>query len=371
MSASAQTTTDVRATAQHPSLGGRTAAGTLRVNGDRLEFHADNVDVAFPLSGLKISAGGHNNEQLFFQHASQPDWFVSTSDQSIAAVLSEHASDLRGQLATAVKSKATSSRLLVLTTVFLGGILALLVVLFLLKSTLAGLAVNQIPLSWEQKLGDAVFESVKAQGKIVEDPESVAQVNAVTARLLATITNVDYGFKFHVIEAEELNAFAIPGGHVVVHTGLLKAVEKPEELAGVLAHEMAHVTQRHSLRNMVESAGLGLIVQTIFGDASGLLAIASGGSEFLLRQKFSRDTERDADDVGWNYLLAAKIEPRGMISFFEKLKKESEKNAAASAADGGLNLMSTHPATPERIARLEAKWKALGRTNGFAPIVIK
>jgi predicted Zn-dependent protease len=96
--------------------------------------------------------------------------------------------------------------------------------------------------------------------------------------------------------------------------------------------------------------------------------VASGGSEFLLRQKFSRDTEREADDVGWNYLLAANIDPRGMTSFFAKMQKEMEKNPAAAAADGQLNLMSTHPATPERIARLEAKWKALGGAKTFAPI---
>src|SRR6185436_4717724 len=120
-------------------------------------------------------------------------------------------------------------------------------------------------------------------------------------------------------------------------------------------------------RNMFESAGLALIIQSLFGDASGLIAVASGGSEFLLRQKFSRDTEREADDVGWNYLLAANIDPRGMISFFAKMQKEMEKNPAAAAADGHLNLMSTHPATPERIARLEAKWKALGGGKTFEP----
>jgi predicted Zn-dependent protease len=371
MSATPPVTNSVRGIAQHPGLGGRTVAGTLSVNNDQLEFRGETTEVVFPLSGLQVDAGGHNNEQLFFQHPSQPDWFISTSDLSIAKVLSEHASDLRGQLATAANRRATSSRLLVLTAVLFGGLLLCLVVLLALKSTLAGLAVDQIPLAWEQKLGDAVFESVKTQGKIVEDAAYVAQMNAVTSRLLATITNVDYAFQFHVIEAPELNAFAIPGGHVVVHTGLLKAVDAPEELAGVLAHEMAHVTQRHSLRNMVESAGLALIVQTMFGDASGLVALASGGSEFLLRQKFSRDTERNADDVGWDYLLAANINPRGMIGFFEKLQKKSEKNAAVAPAEGGLNLMSTHPATPERIARLEAKWKELSRTNGFAPIVAK
>jgi beta-barrel assembly-enhancing protease len=366
MSVAAQTS--VRATAQHPSLSG-TLAGTLQVVGNDLEFKAGDVEVALPLSGLQLEAGGHNNEQLFFRHPSQPEWFISTGDHSIAATLGAHGSDLREQLSKAVKRKATSSRLLVVTAIFVGTLALFVVLLFALKSTLAGFAANRLPLSWEAQFGDAVFESVKAQSKIVDDPKWSAQFEAVTTRLLRGLTNSEYTFKFHVVEAEDVNAFAIPGGHIVVHTGLLKAVDRPEQLAGVIAHEMAHVTERHSLRNLVESAGLALVVQTLFGDASALIAVASGGSEFLLRQKFSRDVEREADDVGWNYLLAANVDPRGAIEFFGKLQKEMEKNAAASAVDGRFNLVSTHPATPERIARLEAKWNALARTNGFEPIV--
>src|SRR6185436_10677991 len=114
----------------------------------------------------------------------------------------------------------------VATLVIAGLLVALVVLLFAAKSTLAKVAADQLPISWEQKFGDAVFESVKSQDKIVNDPQWTEQLTAVTSRLLQSITNADYKFQFHVVEAPELNAFAIPGGHVVVHTGLLKAVER-------------------------------------------------------------------------------------------------------------------------------------------------
>jgi len=147
-----------------------------------------------------------------------------------------------------------------------------------------------------------------------------------------------------------------------VFTGLLRAVERPEELAGVLAHEIAHITERHVLRKTIESLGLVLVLQSLFGDTSGILAVASQGSEFLLQQKFSRDFEREADDVGFRYLVTAKIDPKGMVDFFVKLGKEAEK-----AGSTQLGLLATHPPTAERIQRLEANWKDLGQRS-FTPL---
>src|SRR5206468_5365206 len=112
----------------------------------------------------------------------------------------------------------------------------------------------------------------------------------------------------------------VPGGQVFIFSGLLDSVKRPEELAGVLAHEIAHVTRRHSLRNIISSAGLWLTLSALFGDTKGLTSILTDGSQFLLNQKFSRDFEREADDTGWDYLVAANVDPRGMIDFFATIK---------------------------------------------------
>jgi predicted Zn-dependent protease len=100
----------------------------------------------------------------------------------------------------------------------------------------------------------------------------------------------------------------------------------------------------------------------LFGDTSGLAAVLADGSQLLLRQRYSRDFEREADDVAWQYLLKANIDPRGMIRFFDRLKKEEQKYPQLR---GSLQLLNTHPATAERMERLEEKWKKLDRKDGF------
>ena len=351
---------------------GRMVSGTLSISAGKLRFVGAEVSVELPMDGLQLRAGGHNDEQLFFEHAAQPGWILTTSDHAILAPVTEFAdSALRERIRAVTRRKSsTASRLLIATAVVLLVVVGGIALLFSQKSRLARMAAGHVPVSVEEQFGDAVFKSMQSGLKVTTDPRWTAQMEAVATRLIPAATNSGYNFRFHVAESDELNAFAIPGGHMVVYTGLLKAVKRPEELAGVLAHEMAHVTQRHSLRNMIEALGLSLIVQTIFGDASGLVALASEGSKTLLRQKFSRDTEREADDAGWELLISAKIDPRGMIDFFRTMQAELAKNASTAATDSALSFLSTHPATAERIERLEAKWKALPTKTTFTELPI-
>jgi len=358
-----------RATAMHPSHGDRSVSGIVEVSNDRLAFTADTVSFEMPLEGLKVEAGGHNDEQLFLQHPAQPEWILTTPERGLLQAIFTFADgSLKAQIQTTVRRKPTLGKFYALAGAFVLVIALLIAVLFAMKSQLARLVVNQLPVSWEQQFGDAAFDSMQRDLKIIHDPKWSNQLHAVTSRLVPTITNSAYPFRFYIVESKDLNAFAVPGGHVVVFTGLLKAVKRPEELAGVLAHEIAHVTERHSLRKLVEAAGLVLILQAVVGDATGLIAAAKEGSELLLRQKFSRDFEREADDQGWKYLLAAKIDPRGMIDFFSTMQKELASNPAAAAVEGTLGFLSTHPPTKERIERLEKKWKQVPRETGFAPL---
>jgi predicted Zn-dependent protease len=193
-----------------------------------------------------------------------------------------------------------------------------------------------------------------------------AQLQQITDPLVAAIKDNRYPLKFHIVENATLNAFALPGGNVVLHSGLLMAAESPEEIAGVLGHEIAHVTHRHSIRNILSSAGLFLVVQTLLGDVTGVIAVLADNSAFLMTRKFSRDFEREADNQGWEYLLAANIRPEGMIQFFQRMQEEEarqrEKMSEASPVDLGtdsLQVLSTHPATQERMDYLRAKWEQL------------
>jgi beta-barrel assembly-enhancing protease len=343
----------------HPKFGGRTAAGSLTIERRILHFKSDLAAIELPLDGLVIRAGGHNSEQIFLQHPQLLDWSVYTSDRSILQdpALRDEIS-LREQLKALPRSTGLPKWIWVLAAIPVF-IIAMLVIAATQKDRLVRVLAAKVPIAWEQKLGQELFDQVKSGSRMIDDPEMHRQIATVTTRLLPVLAGSGYDFEFHVVADTNINAFAIPGGHVVIHTGLLQSVKTPEELAGVLAHEIAHVTQRHAFRKIIESAGLSLIVQTLVGDASGVLAIIAGSSEFLLRQKYSRNFEREADDLGWQYLLSAKINPRGMIDFFSTLKGQEARLPQIPA------LLSTHPATDDRIQRLEDKWRKLDRTLTF------
>ena len=176
----------------------------------------------------------------------------------------------------------------------------------------------------------------KRIGATVVGMNGASGVLTDTGLLVAGIGDDRYPLKFHIVEDASLNAFAMPGGNVVLHTGLLLAADSPEEVAGVLAHEIAHVTRRHGIRNIVSSAGLYLVMQMLVGDVSGAVAILTDNSALLLDRKFSRDFEREADEAGWDYLIRSDIEPSGMIRFFERVRQEDQKAVGGELAQSAL-----------------------------------
>lgn len=309
--------------------------------------------VDFPLEGLKVRRGGNNAEQIFIEHPQHPDWSIYTSERQILNDESlRRITSLSVQIGAIRRSRAPAKiavlvgSLAILILVLVAGVVAG-------KGRLVRFIAFQIPASAEINLGSSVFEQLKRQSKIVTDPRLEEKLHEVTSRLLPALANSGYEFKFYILDDTNVNAFALPGGNVIVLAGLLRAAERPEEIAGVLAHEIAHVTERHGLRKIIDMAGLYLVVQSLFGDSTGLAAVVANGSEFLLQQKYSRDFEREADDAGWQYLVASGIDPHGLIDFFKRLMDQEKTNPTVPA------LLSTHPATLERIHRLETKLKSL------------
>ena len=150
---------------------------------------------------------------------------------------------------------------------------------------------------------------------------------------------------------------------MVVTTRLLEMAERPEEIAGVVAHEVAHVTEKHGFRQIIASAGPFLIFRVFLGGgSSGVLPVLGEGSELLVRQSFSQEFELEADEIGWQSLVAAHIDPRGLAEMLGKLEAEDQKKHAAGTK---MNAFSSHPATEKRIRRLDAKWKELKDKSGF------
>ena len=356
------------AKAYAPQTQARVNAGQLVVTVDAVRFESATVTGALPMAGLVIRRGGHNEEQIFFEHPEFPGWSIYSADAALARdPILRVRPEIGKQLRAAEKSrKGTPLPVkigLLLLALFFGG----LVLLWTQKDRIADYIAGKIPVEWEAKFGDQVFASVASEGKLLTNSVWDGPVSNITSRLLPVVEKSGYDFKFHIMDDTNFNAFAIPGGHVVIHTGLLEAAESAEEVAGVLGHELAHVTRRHSLRNIIKSAGLMITLQALIGDTSGLFGIAAEGSRYLLQQKFSRDFEREADDTGWGYLVEANIDPRGMTRSFEKIR---EMIAASDMAvmEGTLALANTHPTSQERIDRLTKKWEATANKEKFVDL---
>ncbi|GMV49881.1 MAG: putative peptidase [Nitrospira sp. OLB3] len=215
-------------------------------------------------------------------------------------------------------------------------------------------AVARIPIEWEQKLGEAVYQDFLAKETVVKQGPALEAVQEITRRLTDKIPNNPYHFQVTVVQSPVVNAFALPGGYVVVFTGLMQKAESGEEVAGVLSHELNHVLQRHAMERMVQMVGLAAVVSILVGDQQGLIGLARQLGLELATLKFGREQETEADLTGLKLLSEARVAPEGMITFFERL---SEKDAAR------IELFSTHPMSAARAERLKAELATLPKRS--------
>lgn len=218
-----------------------------------------------------------------------------------------------------------------------------------LKDKLLTAAANAIPWEFENTIGDQLLPSILPPATEISDAILVKQLEQLIAPISAKVDKPE--IKIHIAKDQALNAFAIPGGHLIFNSGMLLAVESPEEILGVAAHEVAHAVERHSMRSMIQGFGIYALLTIFMGDISGLGVIIIDQGRALLQNGFSRSQERAADAVGLRLLLEAKIDPRGMIDFFERL--EAQKKGRPQTSILGGEFMSTHPLTADRIAAIK------------------
>lgn len=246
-------------------------------------------------------------------------------------------------VAPARHDRATRKWLWLALFVLLGLPLLVLALFFGFRAPIVDAAVARIPVEQEQRLAGHLWQLQRAQLKLIENTAANRFIEETGARLVAAQAS-PYTYRFHLVDDKAVNAFAMPAGYIVVNRGLLEKAASAEEVAGVLAHEIEHVEQRHSLRGMVQALGLSAVWMALTGD------LAAGAAGHWLKElaglHFSREQEALADRGGYARLVAARIDPQGMASFFEKL-------AATQAGQPGLpEMLSTHPASEERAARL-------------------
>ncbi len=209
----------------------------------------------------------------------------------------------------------------------------------------------------EMQIGRSIYRSLVDTDRVMTDPEVQEYVQDIGLKLAAHAQDGEFQFRFFVVNDPAINAFALPGGYIGIHSGLLLATASESELAGVLAHEISHVTQRHISRAvfanqrssiLTMAAMLGAILLGAVGGSGDTITGAIAAAQGIAAQQqinFTRANESEADRVGVAVLAASGFDPMGMPSFFEKLAQQTGPLASQAP-----EFLLTHPVTVNRIA---------------------
>jgi Zn-dependent protease with chaperone function len=302
-----------------------------------------------PFSELTVSAGGLDHDQLVATWAGstgQRTLYLKNPDL-IRAFRQAAPDRLTIPLERAAEQvRQMRQRRRIVWTLVGGMLLASMLGLWFGSDLLVELAVDRIPVEWEQKLGESAYHDFLARREVMKEGPAVAAVTEMTHRLTDPIPENPYTFDITVVKSDVVNAFALPGGYIVVFTGLMKKAESSEEVAGVLAHELNHVLQRHGLERIVKQLGFVAVVSIVLGNQQGLGGVMKQLGVELMTLKFGRAQETEADLTGLQLLHRAKINPNGMITFFQRLVEKDE---------GRVEWLSTHPMSSARAERLKAE----------------
>ncbi|HEX4645846.1 MAG TPA: M48 family metallopeptidase, partial [Verrucomicrobiae bacterium] len=341
------------ASATHPDFGDEPVAGQIVVGQWELRFNSEKGGVEIPFNELKIFFERGRDEPVLFRCSTDPGWTIHPLDNDILGhrVFSQN-HHLRLQLQKFAGRKALR-RALAVTAGFLAAFVLVSICVSWLSTQAVTILVRRIPAKWEKELGDSAFDSIKEERKVVDDPQQLAELKLIGAQLVRGLPDPSLALDFHVIEDPTANAFAIPGGHVFVNTGFFDLTTNRDEIAGTLAHELAHVTQRHVFRKIISAAGPYFITKLLLQDRGGVLQAVSRQSRMLIGQTFSKEYENEADAIGWQYLVNANIDPRGLASALEKMQARQDE-MLAMFKHAGFRTSGDHPPTEERIQRLNA-----------------
>jgi predicted Zn-dependent protease len=232
-------------------------------------------------------------------------------------------------------------------------------VVFLLAGCSSFSKLNLISEQEELQMGQQFAAQLEKELRFVDDPEVNSYVDRLGESLARVSQRNNIPYEFYVVDTDDINAFAVPGGHLYVYRGLIEAAANESELAGVMGHEIGHIVGRHSARQMSQQYGITVLAGLALGQNPNMLAqltaqiLATGALS-----KYSREMETEADTYGVQELYDAGIDPNGLPIFFDKLARMEQGGGGGAVA----NYFATHPdpearaaATRAQIARLPGK----------------
>jgi beta-barrel assembly-enhancing protease len=220
---------------------------------------------------------------------------------------------------------------------------------------------GSISLDEEWQLGNQLKAQVEQQVQLVRDPQALAYIRMVGERIHAVTPLANRPFDFEIINDSTVNAFSLPGGHIYINTGLIAQADKVNMLAGVMAHEISHVVARHAIKQVQQQQEISIIGGILLGQNPNALAqiaaqVLAGGA----MARFSRADEKQADDMGLDFMTRAGYDPHGMLEMFQKLLA-LEKGGSSAVT----RFFQDHPGTQDRIDDITSRINKMGRTSGI------
>lgn len=308
-------------------------------------FKPDGNTIHWPYSEIVQTQGAYEGEQVRLEYGAPLPQTVIVDDSAFLTAMQQAAAQNATHLHN-LRQRPLRLRLTILAGIALLGVTAGFYVWGI--SGLAQFLAPHIPVSWEEQLGLSVLEQLAPPAGRCVDQNRLRALESIVTKLSRTMPDSPYHIRLTVLDRPAINAFALPGGHVVVFRGLLEATETPEQLAGVLAHEFQHIYKQHSTRAMIEQVSTSLLIAAVSGDFTGGLAYGIEGARVLGMLRYSRLHEDEADREGLRLLQAAGIDPAEMIAFYRIMEAQHSHDVAASS------YLSTHPNTNARIENLIA-----------------
>lgn len=302
-------------------------------------------DKTYPYSSLRFEIGG-NNDSILFIHLTDSELLYIALDRGIKKQLLQ-IEEIKAQLQDLFK---VSDKTLYTDLSYITILLALIASLIFFRGPITGALSTLVPISVEKKIGDKIFNT-----KSTDEFKKVIEAEKKLLKLLSHIKSFDTNkFTVHISSKTEINAYATIGGHLFVNRGLIDKLEMPEDLLGVIGHEMVHIEKRHVMKGIFQGAGLFLLMQTFFGDVTGLAAVLADNGNSLLQLSYSRDLEKEADLLAVKAMLESQIDPAGLKSALTIIEVENTKILKEMAGGETLgkianqDFLRSHPQTEQR-----------------------
>lgn len=328
---------------------GRTG-GDLVVHADRVEVVTPSGTFALSLRGLRVELGGADGDMVLLRGDVDGRVLFSDAPGVLDALRAHGDADVVAQCDRALAGAHRDRRHARLG--WLAFAASIVLALWAVPAIFQGAvhhAVDQLPLSVDAQVGDLAAGELTGGRATVTDEAVTGLVREVVTALQAQLPEPARGLTFSVVVVDDdvPNAFALPGGRMGVNTGLITRAPSVDALAGVLAHEMAHVEERHGLRAVVRSLGLVAAWNVLIGDLGGLTGLLAQGATMAVITDYSRDQESEADAVGAALAARAGFDPVGLAAFFQMMQDEPGTEVPEVLA-----WLSSHPGHAERIAAL-------------------